>query len=251
MIAKTNEVGGHAYSILDAVTVKLDNGSTEKLFRMYNPWNSEVWKENPWGDESSVWTPSLKSQVKYVNQNDGQFYVSTKDYLENFGMINWAEIQRNFDVAFQDIALSKTLDESKEYTAQFNYKGSGKPLYVSVDVTDSRLQMGCGQPWDINNLKVVSPSGKAFETNRDSDGMVIKIENAESGVYIVTAEIRKKKAFASYFTITTYSAVDSVTFIPKKDNEVKYDLKKCPNDCNKKGRCNMFKGVCHCYFPVY
>jgi hypothetical protein len=41
-IASTNEVAGHAYSVLGTYQVKLDNGSTQKLIRMYNPWNKEV-----------------------------------------------------------------------------------------------------------------------------------------------------------------------------------------------------------------
>ena len=51
----THEVPGHAYSILGAYQVNLENNKTEQLIRMYNPWNKEVWKTNPWADDSANW----------------------------------------------------------------------------------------------------------------------------------------------------------------------------------------------------
>ena len=66
-----NEVNGHAYSVLGAYEVTTDNGTTVKLIRYFNPWHVEVWKTNPWGDNSANWTNYTKSQVPYLNGNDG------------------------------------------------------------------------------------------------------------------------------------------------------------------------------------
>lgn len=220
---------------------------------MYNPWNSEVWQENPWGDDSQNWTENVKSQVNYVKGNDGQFWTSTSDYLSNFGMMNWAEIQRDYDVAFQDIPLTSRNDETVKYETKVQITGNNKKvLYISVDEVDSRLQRGCGSPWNIQNLNVAGPNGQVYTPKGPSDGYTVKIENAADGVYTVTAEVTKRKDYALYFTVTTYSARGVASFLARPNSDVVIPNKKqCPNNCNGKGRCNLYSGECTCYFPVH
>jgi len=42
-------VGGHAYSLVNAATVKLNNGKEEHLVCVRNPWGNTEWK-GPWSD---------------------------------------------------------------------------------------------------------------------------------------------------------------------------------------------------------
>jgi len=73
--------------------VTLDNGSKQKLIRVFNPWNSEHWSNNPWADGSRKWTSKVKSQVRQDTGNDGVFWLSANDYLTNFGYTNWCEVR--------------------------------------------------------------------------------------------------------------------------------------------------------------
>lgn len=255
-VSDTKEVGGHAYAILDAIEVTLDNGSKQKLFRIYNPWNSDYWGGNPWGDTGANWTPKVKAQVDFVNKNDGQFYTSTSDFLNNFGATNWAEDQKDYDIAFQDISLTSTaINKQSSFETKFRVSNNGnRVLYVMIDTSDRRLQMNCGSPWNLLNLKVVSPTGKVFNQQlgwQNDEGLTIKIDNAENGDYTVTATVVRNKIYALYFTITTYSAKDTVQFLPRANNEIVIQNQvTCPSDCSGQGRCNSFNGECHCYYPV-
>ena len=246
----TNEVPGHAYSILGAYQVTLDDKTTVQLIRMYNPWNKEVWTNNPWSDNSLNWTDNVKAQVPYVNKNDGIFYVNTADYLANFGATCWAELQPGYDVSFQDIALKPTLSVNIDYTTVFTYnaKDNLQSLYVFIDQSDTRINLGCDNPANVIALVIKGPNGQLHVM--DKYGYNVKIVNATSGNYTVTATIFKVKDYIKYLTITIYGPNGLSDFLPLANNEIVYDHKNCPNNCSGNGDCNTFNGVCSCDYLV-
>lgn len=63
-------IPGHAYTLVGAK--QLSNGV--KLVRMRNPWGIEKYV-GPYSDDSSEWTAALKSEVDYVDKDDGFFYM--------------------------------------------------------------------------------------------------------------------------------------------------------------------------------
>lgn len=77
-------VAGHAYSLISCVDV-LDNGRTVTLVKLRNPWGRGEWKGD-WSDQSSKWTPELKRQVGFVDQDDGMFYMDINDYKETYAV---------------------------------------------------------------------------------------------------------------------------------------------------------------------
>lgn len=87
-----NLVQGHAYSVLNVYEVSLSSGAKQKLYQVFNPWNRETWRDNPWAEGNSRWTDALKKQVDFENKNDGAFYLTPEDYFTNFGYTNWAEV---------------------------------------------------------------------------------------------------------------------------------------------------------------
>lgn len=48
-------LSGHAYTLIEAIEVVLDDGSHEKLLKVRNPWGSYEWTGD-WSDDSSKWT---------------------------------------------------------------------------------------------------------------------------------------------------------------------------------------------------
>jgi hypothetical protein len=101
----TNLVGGHAYSTLDAYEVYTDKSNTrkQKLIRVFNPWNSERWAYNPWADGSRKWNDHIKSQIPSDLLNlddDGSFWLTPEDYKDNFGLTNWAEVKKDYSIAW-------------------------------------------------------------------------------------------------------------------------------------------------------
>ena len=243
-----NEVGGHAYAVLGAYEVTLDNGTHVKLVRYFNPWRSEVWKTNPWGDNSANWTDNLKNQVPYMNGNDGIVFSTIEDFYVNFGVTNWAEIQDDYDVSFIDVAFNYADSSFHHYEINFTYFGDAdNDLYIFNDQSDGRLLLGCSAPVSISSFSVVSPNGSVYSTSSDT----VKISNAAPGIYKATFNIKKNQQYVKYFTLTAYSKEGKLNFIPPPKNTlIQYQKKQCPNNCNLQGKCNTFNGSCTCYFGV-
>ena len=80
----TNLLGlpfNHAFSIMDTLTLKDEFGNQVRLVQLRNPWGVEKWK-GPWSDSSSEWTDALRKDANHESSNDGKFFMSIKDYLE-------------------------------------------------------------------------------------------------------------------------------------------------------------------------
>ena len=87
-------VGSHAYSLLAALTVKTDQGP-RRLVKLRNPWGEAEWKGD-WSDDSSLWTPQLKAEVKFENKNDGIFYMSYEDFSKYFTDIQICRVHDDY-----------------------------------------------------------------------------------------------------------------------------------------------------------
>lgn len=64
---KVNEakglIGGHAYSILKLKEITHPKKGKFTLVKLMNPWAKSEWNGD-WSDESPLWTPELKKQMK-------------------------------------------------------------------------------------------------------------------------------------------------------------------------------------------
>lgn len=74
----------HAYTLIHTCEVTLDDGSTERLCLIRNPWGRHEWK-GAWSDGSAEWSQSIIAQVPfYKNKDDGCFWINYDNYLEYF-----------------------------------------------------------------------------------------------------------------------------------------------------------------------
>ncbi|KAE8600319.1 hypothetical protein XENTR_v10013185 [Xenopus tropicalis] len=77
-------VQGHAYTVTDATQVEYKNG-TEDLVRVWNPWGKGEWNGR-WSDNAPQWD-RVRADVRQklnVQKNDGEFWMSCQDFLQNF-----------------------------------------------------------------------------------------------------------------------------------------------------------------------
>ena len=202
---------------------------------------------NPWADTSSFWTPSVKSQIKdWVNEDDGQFFVTPEDYLKNFGVTNWAELKKGFGTHFQDLSIKK---DSEKYTVSFTVsKGNNQNVYFYIDQFDYRLLQKCSQPFSIGNIVVTGPNKDTYTGDYYN---TVKIPKAADGIYTVTFDFTRTANYLKYFTISAYAAEGSVVFQENSwSSNFEGDKKTCPAGCSGKGRCNFVTGKCTCYFGV-
>ena len=61
--------------MIGATLLQLDNGKTERLIKIRNPWGKKEWTGD-WSDYSDKWTESTKAKVDFEAKNDGVFWIS-------------------------------------------------------------------------------------------------------------------------------------------------------------------------------
>jgi len=103
--------GSHAYSILDAKDVSLSffGGQRVQLLRLRNPWGSGEW-QGAWSDSDKLWKEhaGIKSEVGYVNSNDGAFFIELSDFEKYFRSIQIVEYDQGIDSFRLDIREDQT-----------------------------------------------------------------------------------------------------------------------------------------------
>jgi len=83
-------VAGHMYSLLEVrrAGAMLGQGGT-KLLKLRNPWGTFEWN-GAWADGSKEWdaNPGIKRELKYVDTDDGTFWMEYKDFVSRFNTID-------------------------------------------------------------------------------------------------------------------------------------------------------------------
>lgn len=77
----------HAYTMLDAVEVELENGKKVRLVQIRNPYGSRSRREweGAWSDSSRKWSRQLLNKLKTASKKkDGLFWMQFEDYVKNF-----------------------------------------------------------------------------------------------------------------------------------------------------------------------
>eukprot|EP00440_Ansanella_granifera_P014821 gb/GFBE01016113.1/.p1 GENE.gb/GFBE01016113.1/~~gb/GFBE01016113.1/.p1 ORF type:complete len:482 (+),score=107.78 gb/GFBE01016113.1/:1-1446(+) len=94
-------VTGHAYSILQVRKVYDGfmgmSGKEFKMVEIRNPWGAGEWKGD-WSDKSSKWNenPKVKEQLGFEDADDGAFWMSWEDFIENWSRIG--VVDRTVDI---------------------------------------------------------------------------------------------------------------------------------------------------------
>ena len=87
-------VSMHAYAVITAREVKTKTGK-EQLLQIRNPWGGTEWNGD-WSDESDLWTPELKEELKWEKTDDGRFWMSLKDFCRNYDEVVICHVHDTF-----------------------------------------------------------------------------------------------------------------------------------------------------------
>ena len=69
---------GHAFAVLRVVEV-----AGNQLLQLRNTWGRNQWTGD-WSDDSRKWTARMKRELQFNGNKDGNFWISFKDFTENF-----------------------------------------------------------------------------------------------------------------------------------------------------------------------
>ena len=71
----------HAYTVLGTQELTTEDGTTQRLVKMRNPWGNETY-HGPWSDGNQVWTDDLRDEAGHEIKNDGIFFMPVENYHE-------------------------------------------------------------------------------------------------------------------------------------------------------------------------
>lgn len=126
---KVGLVDAHAYSLIGATVLNLDNGGTQRLLKIRNPWGKKEWSGD-WSDKSELWTDSTKKQVDLVDADDGTFWIAFEDYITFFYITTICFYKDNFD----DNTISDMHEIRSFGMCKFELKEDyRKPITFSID----------------------------------------------------------------------------------------------------------------------
>lgn len=109
-------MGGHAYGVLSAQTVKDADGNEVQLVKLRNPWGNFEWK-GAWGDNSEEWTDELKKELDLnPDADDGTFWMSFDDFKGYFESVGIAKISTNFVFSDMCVDLSECWHSVIDFT---------------------------------------------------------------------------------------------------------------------------------------
>ena len=92
-------IPGHAYTVIDIAQIKHKMGE-EKLLRIRNPWGDETEWRGSWSDGDNNWAwvdAETKAKIQQESKDDGEFWMSFKDFYRQFGEVTICLMGPDFD----------------------------------------------------------------------------------------------------------------------------------------------------------
>ncbi len=135
------------------------------MLKVFNPWNTEIWKNNPWADRSKKWTNEIKKQVGYKGKKDGIFYLETHDYRKYFEFTFFSKIQPNYD---NEYVVSSLRFGKGHYFYRFKLKvTNNKSFYVFIQ-NKCNYSKDCINYllFEISSFSIITPGGKTIHQNQ-------------------------------------------------------------------------------------
>ena len=145
-IEKIGIAGSHAYSLLEVFELDKDQDykkltpdeskdgmNIERLVKLRNPWGKGEWKGD-WGDDSWLWTPYLREELGYANEDDGVFFMTWNDFLKYYSDLQICYYHDDYKYS----ALQVQSDKNASVVLKFTLELQGK-YYFSLNQKNKRM----------------------------------------------------------------------------------------------------------------
>ena len=116
--------------MIECKEITLDDGKTEKLLRIRNPWGKREWK-GAWSDKSDKWTASTRKQVNLQVAEDGIFWID----LENFEKFFYMAVICYYRTDYDDTTICDEHGPGGFGIVKFHYKPSEETAKTPISFT--------------------------------------------------------------------------------------------------------------------
>ena len=142
-------VPGHAYTLIAAAEVTNKDGNKERLVKLRNPWKKGEWNGR-YNDKSNDWTPALKKLLKFVDADDGIFWMPYEEMCTAYSVVDICKIDDKNFFTYQKVA-----NDNGYAIIKFKYpKNSTEPHLTTFAVSqkDCRAEEADGNSnFTLNN----------------------------------------------------------------------------------------------------
>lgn len=100
-------VRGHAYSVTKAALINIttpNRSGSIALMRLRNPWGGSEWN-GPFSDTAREWSlipESAKKEIGLNFDNDGEFWMSFRDFMNNFDLIEICNLSPDDTMSYEN-----------------------------------------------------------------------------------------------------------------------------------------------------
>ena len=244
----------HSFSILAMYSVFLPNSLIPVyLFYMYNPWGSDL-EKNEWEDSNPyLQMDSVRSQIPGINfeiKNDGLFFYSYRQFVFHFERIIIVDTLPDYEPFSVEVPLPNDVESDIEVEFSAN---KFEETFVYFDLLNDDLFKFQVQPYRLS-LLLIFPMAFQFDTDIDSQFKINLLTKTDSFVYqgivslfsflVPTFKIKVRVTkFNNDITdklyLTFYARKGKVSIVSKPTFS-----SDCPNDCGGHGHCD--RGSCVC-----
>ena len=182
------------------------------MIKLKNPWgNCEFTGE--WSDYSKKWTPEIKKQCEFSEENDdGIFYMSFKDFMKYYMCLDIAKIKDNYQTSFCKVKKNQSttcqvieLEVKEEYPSAF----------IQIYQKNPRIQKKDGSYPEnpvMAFIMLVRKEGnelKYIDSVADNEIHLAIEVNLKPGTYLILSDVnyryRDPDHKSSGYTVTCYA----------------------------------------------
>ena len=205
----------HSYTLIQITQISLEQGKTEYLFKLRNPWGGKDGWNGDWSDNSNLWNERIKNQLNFKQKDKGIFFMNEKDFFNYFKTITICYILYNTTSILYTIDDEENLNNASVFNIETENEGF---LFVSVLRKNWRTNRELRNKPIPTHISIVKYDSNINEENK------FKTFSDYNGTYtsFETCTIYSKVEKGNYLIyVYRHTDLDDYNYISDKKLEIK------------------------------
>jgi len=208
-IEKIGLAPNSSYIITNIYEIKDDN-ETERLLKLNNPWGDTEFSGD-WGETSKIWTEELKEKLFFSEKNDGDFFISFNDFINNFNSIGILKLHEEY--LSNSIRISKP-EAKKGQLIKIKVLNKDCHTYLQLYQKNPRILLfdGTYQKPELSYL-ILTDKNFNYITSMTSKDMHLCVEDIlDKGTYYLFCDVNYRYVNPNQkvhgYNVTSYSTYE-------------------------------------------